>query len=203
MTEESEHYTGTTKLHKSLVTSMDPEPVRKCKHIWRPSLLRAILEVYFAIALHIARILLAPGPRWWPCGEQLHDAARSRAHFVPDYVMQIRACSSAWATSLRWASHAHQGLAASPWASTASRPNSPWFLAEARYKEWVSCLHFARVLLAPSFYKLYILWSGGRTHAHGMASILPWGFIAQQGLVLASLSLMALFIAQDKTLVAS
>jgi hypothetical protein len=60
------------------------------------------------------------------------------------------------------------------------------------------CLHFTRVLLAPRFYKPCILKSSGRTHAHGMASILPCGFIAQQCLVLASLSLIALFIAQAR-----
>jgi hypothetical protein len=42
------------------------------------------------------------------------------------------------------------------------------------------CLHFARVLLAPSFYKHNNLCSGGQTHAHGMVGILLCGFIAQQ-----------------------
>jgi hypothetical protein len=32
MTEESEHYTGTTKVHKSPMTLLDPEPVKKYKH---------------------------------------------------------------------------------------------------------------------------------------------------------------------------
>jgi hypothetical protein len=92
----------------------------------------------------------------------------------------------------------HQGLAAAPRASIASPPNSPWFLAKARYKEWVCCLHFARVLLAPSFYKHNILKFGGWTHAHGMAWILSCGFIAQQCLVLASFSLTVLFIAKAR-----
>jgi hypothetical protein len=39
---------------------------------------------------------------------------------------------------------------------------------------------------------------GGRTHAHGMVGLLPCGFIAQQCLVLASLSLMVLFIAETQ-----
>jgi hypothetical protein len=58
------------------------------------------------------------------------------------------------------------------------------------------CLHFARVLLAPSLYKHYNLQSGGRTHAHGMASQLLCGFIAQQCSVLASFSLTVLFISK-------
>jgi hypothetical protein len=58
------------------------------------------------------------------------------------------------------------------------------------------CLHFARVLLAPSFYKHNLLQSDGRTHALGMTPILPCGFIAQQCLVLASLRLTVLFIAK-------
>jgi hypothetical protein len=41
-----------------------------------------------------------------------------------------------------------------------------------------------------------ILRSGGQTNAHGMASQLPCGFIAQQCLVLASFSLTVLFIAK-------
>jgi 5-methylcytosine-specific restriction endonuclease McrA len=125
MTEEGKHYTRTTKVHKSLVTSLDSEPVTRYKHILRPGLLRAILEVYSTIAEHITRILLAPGTRWWPCGEQLLDAAHSMSHFVPDYGMQTRACSSAWAASTRRASHAYQEPAVSPRVSTASPPNSP------------------------------------------------------------------------------
>jgi hypothetical protein len=50
MTEESKHYMGTMKVHKSPTTSLDPEPVRKYKHILIPDLLRAIIEVYPAIA---------------------------------------------------------------------------------------------------------------------------------------------------------
>jgi hypothetical protein len=136
MTEESEHYTGATKVHKSPATLLDPEPVTKYKHIWRPGLLRAIHEVFPAIAEHNTRILLAPGPLWCPCGEQLHDAAHSRSYFVPDYGMQMRDCSSARTASPRRASHAYQEPVASPQASTTSPPNSPWLFTEAQYKEW-------------------------------------------------------------------
>jgi hypothetical protein len=55
------------------------------------------------------------------------------------------------------------------------------------------------VLLAPSFYKHSILQSGGQSHAHGMAKILICVFIAQQCSVLASFSLMVLFIVRAKT----
>jgi hypothetical protein len=112
--------------------------------------------------------------------------------------MQIRACSSAWDSDPRRAPDAHQQRPAAPRAGTASPPNSTWYHAETRYKEWGCCLHFARVLLAPSFYKHNNLQSGGRTHAHGMASKLPCGFIAQQCLVLASFNIMVVFIAEAR-----
>jgi hypothetical protein len=62
MTEEREHYTGTSKVHKSHVALLDPETVTKYKHIRRPDLPRAIFKVYSAIAEHVTRILLASGP---------------------------------------------------------------------------------------------------------------------------------------------
>jgi hypothetical protein len=88
MTQESEHYTGTSKVHKSSATSLDPEPVIRYKHNQRFDLPRAIFAMFSAIAEHIARILLASDPRWWPFGECLHDATDSMSHFVPDYRMQ-------------------------------------------------------------------------------------------------------------------
>jgi hypothetical protein len=142
------------------------------KHIRGPSLLWAIVEVYSAIAEHITRILLVPGPPWWPRGEKLHDAAYSRPHFVPSYGMQMRACSSARTATPRWPSHSYQEPAASPWASIASPPNSPWLFTKTWYKEWGWYLYLARNLLSPSIYKLCILCSGGRTHAHGMAKFM-------------------------------
>jgi hypothetical protein len=83
-------------------------------------------------------------------------------------------------------------------AGKTSPPNSTWYHTEIRYKEWGCCLYFARVLLAPSFYKHNNLESSGRTHAHGMARLLPCGFIAQQFSVLASFSLTVLFIAKAR-----
>jgi hypothetical protein len=62
MTEESEHYMGRLKVHKSSVTSLDPELDTKDKHTTRPGLPRAILATYFTEAEHVARFLLAPGP---------------------------------------------------------------------------------------------------------------------------------------------
>jgi hypothetical protein len=62
MTEESEHYTGHPKAHKSLVTLLDPKPDTEDKHTTRPGLPRAICATYFAEAEHITRFLLAPGP---------------------------------------------------------------------------------------------------------------------------------------------
>jgi hypothetical protein len=47
--------------------------------------------------------------------------------------------------------------------------------------------------------RLCILCSSGRSHAHAMSKILICDFIAQQCSVLASFSLMVLFIARDKT----
>jgi hypothetical protein len=80
--------------------------------------------------------------------------------------MQVRACSSAWDSDPRQAPDDHQRRLGAPPAGTTSPPNSTWYHAETRYKEWGCCLHFGRVLLAPSFYKRNTLQSGGRTHAH-------------------------------------
>jgi hypothetical protein len=74
-------------------------------------------------------------------------------------------------------------------------PNSAWYHAEAGLRGWRCCLHFTRILLDSSIYKNTALHSGGRSCAHGMASQLPCGFIAQQCSVLASFSLTVLFIA--------
>jgi hypothetical protein len=52
-----------------------------------------------------------------------------------------------------------------------------------------------RILLASSIYKNTALHSGGRSHAHGMTSQLPCGFIAQQCSALSSPNLTVLFIA--------
>jgi hypothetical protein len=144
------------------------------------------------------RFLLAPGPRCQPCGRQLLDVTCSRAHSTATIGMQIRACSSPRDFDPRRVPDAHQRRPAAPRADTASPPNSTWYHAETRYKEWACCLHFARVLLAPRFYEHNNLQSGGRTHARGMASILPCGFIAQQCSVLDSFSLTVLFIAKAK-----
>jgi hypothetical protein len=62
MTEESEHYTGCPKVHKSPATSLDLEPDTKDKYTTRLGLPRAILATYFPEAEHVARFLLAPGP---------------------------------------------------------------------------------------------------------------------------------------------
>jgi hypothetical protein len=62
MTEESEHYTGRPKVHKSPATSLDSEPDTKDKHTTRPGLPRAILATYFTEAEHVTRFLLARGP---------------------------------------------------------------------------------------------------------------------------------------------
>jgi hypothetical protein len=62
MTEESEHYTSDSKVHKSHVTSLDPEPDTKDKHTTRPGLPGAILATYFPEVEHVVRFLLAPGP---------------------------------------------------------------------------------------------------------------------------------------------
>jgi hypothetical protein len=110
--------------------------------------------------------------------------------------MQVQACSWARDSDPRRAPDAHQRRPAAPPASTTSPPNSTWYHAEAGYKEWGCCLHFARFLLAPSFYKRNTLQSGGRIHAHGMVGLLLCSFIAQQCSVLASFSLTVLFIAR-------
>jgi hypothetical protein len=93
------------------------------------------------------------------------------------------------------ASDAHQRRPAIAPARPASPPNSAWYHAEAGLRGWRCFLHFARILLAPSIYKNTALHSGGRSHAHGMASQLLCSFIAQQCSVLASFSLTVLFIA--------
>jgi hypothetical protein len=62
MTEESEHYMGRPKVHKSPATLLDPERDTKDKHTTRPGLPRAILATYFAEAKNVARFLLATGP---------------------------------------------------------------------------------------------------------------------------------------------
>jgi hypothetical protein len=62
MTEESEHFMGRPKVHKSPATSLDPEPDKKEKHTTKPSLPRAILVTYFAEKKNVARFLLAPRP---------------------------------------------------------------------------------------------------------------------------------------------
>jgi hypothetical protein len=109
--------------------------------------------------------------------------------------METQACSSVWNTKLRWAPGAYQRHPAIPPAQPASPPNSAWYHAEAGPNRWRCCLHLARILLASSVYKYTALHSGGRSHAHGMASQLPCGFIAQQCSALASSSLTVLFIA--------
>jgi hypothetical protein len=62
MTEESEHYTGCPKVHKSPAALLDPEPSTKHKHTRRSGLLIAIYATYFVIAKHIVTFLLAAGP---------------------------------------------------------------------------------------------------------------------------------------------
>jgi hypothetical protein len=76
MTEESENYMdypqGTyylrpyqiqnPEVHKSPLTSLDPEPGTRGKHTTRPELLRAITTTYSAKAGHVARLLLASRP---------------------------------------------------------------------------------------------------------------------------------------------
>jgi hypothetical protein len=80
-------------------------------------------------------------------------------------------------------------------ARPAAPPNSAWYHAEAGLRGGRCCLHFARILQASSIYKNTTLHSSGRSHAYGMASQLPYGFIAQQCSVLAPFSLTVLFIA--------
>jgi hypothetical protein len=109
--------------------------------------------------------------------------------------METRACSSVLNTKPRWAPGAHQRHPDIAPAWPASPPNSAWYHTEAGLRGWRCCLYFARILLASSIYKNTALHSGGRSHAHGMASQLPCGFIAQQCLVLAPFSLIVLFIA--------
>jgi hypothetical protein len=62
MTEESEHYTGHLKVHKSLATSLNPERDTKDKHATRLGLPRAILATHFTKVEHVARFILAAGP---------------------------------------------------------------------------------------------------------------------------------------------
>jgi hypothetical protein len=63
MTEEREHYMDRLKVHKPPVTSLDPEPDTQDKHNARPGPPRAVTTTYFAESEHVARLLLAPGPR--------------------------------------------------------------------------------------------------------------------------------------------
>jgi hypothetical protein len=63
MTEESEHYMDHPKVHKLPTTLLDPEPETHDKHTTRPRPLEAIITTYFTEVKHIARFLLAPGPR--------------------------------------------------------------------------------------------------------------------------------------------
>jgi hypothetical protein len=60
MTEESEHYMGQPRVHKSPATSLDPEPDTQDKHTTSPGLPRANIATYFTEAEHVARFLLAP-----------------------------------------------------------------------------------------------------------------------------------------------
>jgi hypothetical protein len=62
MTEESEHYMGHPKVHKSPATSLDPDPTLQNKHATRHGLPKAICATYFTEAEHVMRFLLAPGP---------------------------------------------------------------------------------------------------------------------------------------------
>jgi hypothetical protein len=62
MTEESEHYMDRPKVHKSPVTSLDPELDTHDKHTTRPEPPGANMATYFTEAEHVARLLLAPGP---------------------------------------------------------------------------------------------------------------------------------------------
>jgi hypothetical protein len=61
MTEESEHYMDNPKVHKSPVTSLDPELDTQDKHTTRPGPPRVVTTTYFAEAKHVARLVLAPG----------------------------------------------------------------------------------------------------------------------------------------------
>jgi hypothetical protein len=56
MTEQSEHYMGHPKVHKSPATSLEN------KHATRHGLPKAICATYFTEAEHVMRFLLAPGP---------------------------------------------------------------------------------------------------------------------------------------------
>jgi hypothetical protein len=63
MIEESEHYMDRPKVHKSPATSLDPEPDTQDKHTTSPGPLGANLATYFTEVKHVARFLLASGPR--------------------------------------------------------------------------------------------------------------------------------------------
>jgi hypothetical protein len=54
MTEESEHYMDHPKVHKSLVTSLDPEPDTQNKHTTRSEPPRVVTTTYSAGAEYIA-----------------------------------------------------------------------------------------------------------------------------------------------------
>jgi hypothetical protein len=62
MIEESEHYMDCPKVHKSPVTSLDPEPDRQDKHTIRLVPPGTITMTYFAEVKHVARFLLATRP---------------------------------------------------------------------------------------------------------------------------------------------
>jgi hypothetical protein len=62
MTEESEHYMDSPKVHKSPTTSVNPEPDAQDKHTKSPGPPRANLATYFTEVEYITRFLLAPGP---------------------------------------------------------------------------------------------------------------------------------------------
>jgi hypothetical protein len=63
MIEESEHYMDRSKVHKSPATSLDPEPDTQDKHTTRLGPPKAVTTTYFAEVEHVARLLLALGPR--------------------------------------------------------------------------------------------------------------------------------------------
>jgi hypothetical protein len=87
MTEESEHYMCASQVHKSPATYLDIAQITRYKHICRPDLHRVVFAMFSAIAVHIAKIILASGPQWRPHGELQHNTAPNRSCFVSDYGM--------------------------------------------------------------------------------------------------------------------
>jgi hypothetical protein len=63
MTEEIEHYMDRPKVHKSPVTSLDPELDTQDKHTTSPGPPRVNLATCFTEVEYVARFLLAPGPQ--------------------------------------------------------------------------------------------------------------------------------------------